>query len=64
VSPWLIVTTGWPAMTSAAGHALVGTWARLLVPAMAALAVTAGTLGSVMWLRRRSRSGAPRRSTS
>jgi hypothetical protein len=64
VSPWLIVTTGWPGVTVEAGRALAGTGGRLLVLAAGALAVAAVTLGSLMLLRHRNRTGAGRRSTS
>jgi hypothetical protein len=64
VPPWLIVTTGWPAATVVVAHALSGTWTRVFVPAVAVLAVTGGILGSVVLLRRRTRSAAPRRWTS
>jgi hypothetical protein len=62
MSPWLIVTTGWPAVT--AGHALAAAGTRPTVLAAGALVVGALILVSVGLLRRRSRTGAGPRSTS
>jgi len=62
MSPWLIVTTGWPAVT--AGHALAAAGTRLTVLAAGASVVGALILVSVALLRHRSRTGAGHRSTS
>ena len=62
MSPWLIVTTGWPAVT--AGHALAAAGTRLTVLATGALAFAALILVSVMLLRHRSRTGEGPGSTS
>jgi hypothetical protein len=64
VSPWLIVTTGWPGVALEAGRSLAGTGSRLLVLTAGALAVAASTLGWLMLLRHRNRTSARRRSTS
>jgi hypothetical protein len=64
VSPWLIVTTGWPGVAMEAGRALAGTGSRLLVLAGGALVFAAITLGSLVLLRHRNRTGTRRRSTS
>ena len=64
MSPWLIVSSGWPAVTAEAGHALAAAGTRLTVPAAGALAFGALILVSVMLLRHRSRTGAGPGSTS
>jgi hypothetical protein len=63
--PWLIVTTGWPVVTVAAGHALAAAGARpLAVAAVGTLAAVAVMVGSLVLLRHRGRAGAGPRSTS
>jgi hypothetical protein len=64
VSPWLIVTTGWPAVTVTTGHALAGMGTGPLILAVSLLTATAATWGSVVLLRARNRPGMARRSTS
>jgi hypothetical protein len=63
--PWLIVTTGWPVMTAAAGRALAGSGTRLLALAVVgAVAVAVVIVGSLVFLRHRSRTEAEPRPSS
>ncbi len=58
MSPWLIVTMGWPAVNVMAGHALTAPVAVLLLPA-AGTAVATATIGPlVLWRRRYRKQGA------
>ena len=56
MSPWLIVTTGWPAVTVTAAHALTAPAARLILAA--GTAVAAVIVGLLAQWRHRNRKGA------
>lgn len=60
--PWLIVTTGWSAVTVAAGHTLAGAGSRLLLPVLG-VSAAAILVGSLVRLRLRHRKSAPPPST-
>ena len=58
MSPWLIVTTGWPAVNVMAEHALAAAVAVPLLPA-AGTAVATATIGPLVLWRRRYRKRGP-----
>jgi hypothetical protein len=52
VSPWLIVTTRWPALTVMAGHSLVAARTLLLLPVLG-VSAAALVVGAMVRLRQR-----------
>jgi hypothetical protein len=56
MSPWLIVTTGWPVLIVTAGHAFTASAARLILAA--GTAVAAVIVGLLAQWRHRNRKGA------
>ncbi len=62
MSPWLIVTTGWPAATAAAAILLARATAHPVTDAIVATSALALVGGALLGLRTRQRPG--RRSTS